>query len=103
MPPRGPAPQSSAATGSCTSTTCCRRAKAADLDFLVGRERRLSCRAHIIDAEFKLYCFAQSGNAFKVSRSRSPVRCEVGAAVRDFFGGETRASRVPCTLSTGNG
>ncbi len=41
-------------------------------------------------AEFKLYCFAQSGNAFKVALMLNLCAAKWEPRWVDFFGGETR-------------
>ena len=41
-------------------------------------------------AEFKLYCFAQSGNAFKVALMLQLCGAKWTPRFVDFFGGETR-------------
>ena len=40
--------------------------------------------------EFKLYCFAQSGNAFKVALMLNLCGAKWEPRFTDFFGGETR-------------
>ena len=41
-------------------------------------------------AEYKLYCFAQSGNSYKVALMLNFIGADWEPIAVDFFGGETR-------------
>ena len=54
-------------------------------------------------AEFTLYCFAQSGNAYKVALMLEPVRREVGAALRRLLRRRDAHAGVPRDQRDGRG
>lgn len=51
--------------------------------------------------DFKLYCFAQSGNAYKVALMLSLCGANWAPRFVDFFGGETRKPEYRAINETG--
>ena len=88
---KGPPRISRAATGSSTSTTCCRRTAArtsTSWSAKAARWYRGTTTGGM--AEFTLYCFAQSGNAYKAALMLNLCGADWEPRFVDFFNGETR-------------
>ncbi len=50
-------------------------------------------------AEYHLYCFAQSGNAYKAALMLELTGCDWGSRFVDFFNGETRTPEYRASTS----